>query len=150
MTDPSNTDPSNTEPLVTDPVVAERARHQNLQPGAPSGGGMATAALVLGILSIFASITVIGGVLLGVLAVIFGAIAVRRARLGAPGRGRAMAGIVTGVIGVLLAAALIAFGVSLLNSDKVKNLESCLKDAHGDQAKVQQCQDQYRQQNSGG
>ena len=108
---------------------------------------MATAALVLGILAILTSFTVIGGVLLGVLAIVFGAVAARRARRGlALGHGRAVAGIVTGIIGVLLAALLIAVGVSVLNSPAGKNLRSCLSNAHGDQQKIQQCNDQYRNQ----
>lgn len=111
------------------------------------GGGMATAALVLGILAIVTSFTVIGGVLLGVLAIIFGIIAARRARQGlALGRGRAIAGVITGVIGVLLAVLLIAVGVSVFNSPAGKNLRNCLKDANGNQQKVQQCNDQYRDQ----
>lgn len=111
------------------------------------GGGMATAALVLGILAIVTSFTVIGGVLLGVLAIIFGIIAARRARQGlALGRGRAIAGVVTGVIGVLLSVLLIAVGVSVLNSPAGKNLRSCLKDANGNQQQVQQCNDKYRDQ----
>jgi len=108
---------------------------------------MATAALVLGILAIVTSFTVIGGVLLGVLAIIFGVIAARRARRGlALGRGRAIAGVITGVIGVLLAVLLIAVGVSVFNSPAGKNLRNCLKDANGNQQKVQQCNDQYRDQ----
>jgi hypothetical protein len=118
------------------------------QPVAGRGGaGMATTALVLGILAILTSFTVIGGVLLGVLAIVFGAIAARRARRGLGlGRGRAIAGVVTGIIGVLLAVLLIAVGVSVLNSPAGKNLRDCLSNAHGDQQKIQQCNDQYRNQ----
>jgi hypothetical protein len=47
---------------------------------------------------------------------------------------------------VLLAGLLIAVGVSVLNSPAGKNLRSCLSNAHGDQAKIQQCNDQYRDQ----
>jgi len=119
-----------------------------VQPVAARGGaGLATTALVLGILAILTSFTVIGGVLLGILAIVFGVIAARRARRGlALGHGRAVAGVVTGIIGVLLAGLLIAVGVSVLNSPAGKNLRSCLSNAHGDQAKIQQCNDQYRDQ----
>jgi heme/copper-type cytochrome/quinol oxidase subunit 2 len=119
-------------------------------PAAPAGartggGGMATAALVLGVLALISCWTVIGGVLLGVLAIVFGIIAARKARRGeADGHGRAVAGIATGAVGLLLAIALIAFGVSLLNRTSTKNLEHCLKNANGNQSAVQQCQQQYK------
>jgi uncharacterized membrane protein len=121
------------------------------QPARPvSGGGMATAALVLGLLALITSFTVIGGVLLGLLAIIFGVIGLRRANRGlALGRGRAIAGIILGVLGILVAGALIAAGVSLLNSDKGKNLKDCLKNAGTDQSQVQKCQDEFRNQVGG-
>ncbi len=122
------------------------------QPARPvvGGGGMATAALVLGILALVTCWTVIGGVLLGLLAVIFGIVGLRRANRGlALGRGRAIAGIILGLLGIVVAGLLIAVGVSLLNSDEAKTLQSCLKDAGNDQAKVQQCQDQFRDQVNG-
>lgn len=117
-------------------------------PGAPvphqRGGGMATAALVLGILALVTSITVIGGVLFGLLAIVFGIVAGRRAKRGlAPGRGRAVAGIVLGLLGLIISVALIAFGVSILNSPSGKNLQDCLKNANGNQSAIQQCQQQY-------
>jgi hypothetical protein len=110
------------------------------------GSGMATASLVLGILALITSFTVIGGVVLGLLALIFGILVVRRA---APGRGRAIAGIVTGILGLVLAIVLIVVGVSLFNSKSVKDLRSCLKSAGSDQAKVQQCDNQYKSQVGG-
>src|ERR1700722_4273019 len=80
--------------------------------GTPATGvrnGVGTAALVLGILAIVLSWTVLGGIVLGVLAVIFGIVGRGRANRGeATNRGSATAGIVTGVIGVVLAGALIA------------------------------------------
>lgn len=111
------------------------------------GAGLATTALVLGILALVTSFTVIGGIVLGVLALVFGLIGLGRARRGAPGRGRAIAGIVTGVLGALVAIALIAFGLSILNSPAGKNLQSCIKNANGNQAAVQQCDQQYQNSN---
>lgn len=110
-----------------------------------TGAGMATAALVLGILAIVTCWTVIGGVLLGVLAIVFGVVAARKARRGeAGGHGRAVAGIATGAVGLILAVALIAFGISILNRTSTKNLEHCLKNANGNQSAVNQCQQQYK------
>ena len=112
---------------------------------------MATAALVLGILAIVTCWTVIGGVLLGLLAIVLGVLAARKARRGeADGHGRAVAGVVTGAVGLLLAVALIAFGVSILNRTSTKNLKHCLKNANGNQSAVQQCQQQYKNEVNGG
>jgi hypothetical protein len=122
-------------------------------PGACGGGpvaarnGLGTAALVLGILALVTCWTVIGGVVLGVLAVIFGLIGRGRVKRGeATNGGSALAGIITGALGILAAAALIAVGVSILNSPAGKNLQSCLSSAGSNSAAQQSCQDQYRQQ----
>lgn len=115
--------------------------------GTPATGirnGAGTAALVLGIIAIVLSWTVVGGIVLGILAVVFGIVGRGRASRGeATNRGSATAGIVTGVIGVVLAGALIAFGFSVLNSPAGKNLQQCLKNANGDKAAVSQCEAQY-------
>ena len=117
-------------------------------PAAASGGsGLAIAALVLGILALVTCFTVVGGVVLGLLAIIFGIIAVRGANRGVrTGKGMAIGGIVTGALGLVLAIVLIAVGVSILNSPAGKNLRSCLEKAHSDQQAVNRCQDRYRDQ----
>jgi hypothetical protein len=116
------------------------------QPAArPRGAGMAIAALVLGIFAVLLCWTVVGGILLGLVAVVLGFIAAGRAKRGAAaGRGMAIAGIVLGALGLLLSVALIALGVSFLNSPDAKNLQQCLRDANGDQAKTQQCQRDFQ------
>jgi len=114
-------------------------------PAARTGSGMAIAALVLGLLSLPATFTVIGGILLGLLAIIFGVIAVRRFNRGqGGGKGMAIAGIVTGALGLVLSIILIAVGVSLLNSSAGKNYQSCVKQANGDQSQVQQCAQKFQ------
>ena len=60
------------------------------------GQGLAIASLVLGILAIVTSLVWYIGITLGVLAIIFGAISIKN------GRKKAIAGIVTGGIGVIL------------------------------------------------
>jgi hypothetical protein len=65
--------------------------------GAPgSSNGMAIAALACGIAGLF-----VLEIILGPLAIIFGAIALRRAGLGAGRRGMALAGLILGIIDVL-------------------------------------------------
>lgn len=114
----------------------------------PSGGGapqsrskaMAVAALVLGILAVLLSWTIIGGILLGLIAVVLGIVAAGRAKRGAAGgRGMAIAGAVLGLLGAVLAGVLVAVGVSLFNSDSARELQDCLERAGDDQAAVEQC-----------
>lgn len=121
------------------------------QPPMRRGAGMATAALVLGILALILCWTIVGGIVLGLLAVILGIIAVGRARRGeAPGRGRAIAGIVTGALGLLISIALIAIGVSIFNSGSGRTFQQCLQQAGNDQAAQQQCARQFQRSISGG
>jgi H+/gluconate symporter-like permease len=112
---------------------------------APVGrNGMGTAGLVLGILAIVLSWTVVGGIALGILAIIFGIVGRARVKRGeADNRRSANAGIITGIVGILLAGALIAFGVTILNSPAGKNLQQCLKNANGDKAAISSCNTQY-------
>ncbi len=82
--------------------------------------------MVLGIVSMVLFWTVGFGILLGVLAIIFGAIGMRKAGL-LPGRlhrGRGLAGIITGAAGILLGIAFIVIVVAAtddveINSDQV-------------------------------
>jgi hypothetical protein len=114
-------------------------------PGAAPRNGFGIAALVLGILAVLGSITVVGGVLFGLLAIVFGALGRGRAKRGeANNGGLATTGLVLGIIGVLLSAALIAVGVSLFNSDSGKKLQDCLNNAGSNAAAQQQCQDEFR------
>ncbi len=107
--------------------------------------GLGTAALVLGILSIPGAFTVIGGVLLGILGIIFGAIGRSRAKRGqATNGGSALAGVITGAVGLLIAVVLVAIGVGFFNSGTGKKLRDCLDRAGTDQAAVQACQDRLR------
>jgi hypothetical protein len=103
-----------------------------------------TAALVLGILAFVLCWTIVGGIVLGILAVVFGFVGRGRVKRGeADNRRVANAGIITGIVGILLAGGLIALGVSILNSPAGKNLQECLKNANGNKAAVSQCNAQY-------
>ncbi|MDQ2839265.1 MAG: DUF4190 domain-containing protein [Actinomycetota bacterium] len=108
---------------------------------------MAVAALVLGILGLVTSITVVGGIIFGLLGIVLGIVASRRARRGeAGGRGMAIAGIVTGALGLIVVVGLIVAGASLLNSKAGKNLQTCLSNANGNQAQIQACNNQFGSQ----
>jgi hypothetical protein len=105
------------------------------QPEASSG--MAIAALVTGILSIPLLLAFGLGAVLGIVAVVLGIIALRRAGRGAgSGRGMAIGGIVTGaisiVLGILIAIFLFAFGFGV-----IEEMEACMEETGGDQAECQ-------------
>lgn len=71
--------------------------------GPPPSNGLATASLVLGIISILLFWSFGFGVLLGILAIIFGVMGNNKAKdlPGQPLAGRAKAGLVTGIIGTI-------------------------------------------------
>jgi len=74
----------------------DRAGHA--APGTRTGtNGLAVAGLVCGVVGIF-----LFNIILGPLAVIFGAVGLKRSHAGAGGRGMAIAAIVLGVVDVLL------------------------------------------------
>ncbi|MBT3149402.1 DUF4190 domain-containing protein [Streptomyces sp. CHD11] len=98
--------------------------------GVRRNNGLAVAALVLGVLAVVLFWTVIGGVVLGLLALIFGVIGARRARGGRAPRGTmSVIGAVLGVLGIIGSAVIIAIGASILNSDEFKDFDDCVRHA---------------------
>lgn len=97
--------------------------------------GLGTTAFVLGLLALLTFWTMVGGVVLGVLAVVLGAVARGRAkRREATNGGLAVAGIVLGLVGLILSAGMIAF----LASDTGRDLRACF-DRSTTQAERDQC-----------
>lgn len=95
------------------------------------GNGMAVAALVLGIAACVFFWTVIGGILLGIIAVVLGIIGARKARQGrAPHRAMAIVGVVLGALGLIAGGVIVGVGVSILNSDDFKSYSDCVKHAN--------------------
>lgn len=71
--------------------------------GQAQSNGVAIAALIVGILSLPAVVTIIFAPILGIVAIILGFIGLGRAsQAGGAGRGMAIGGIVTGALGILL------------------------------------------------
>jgi len=92
---------------------------------------------VLGVLAVLTGFFVIGG-LLGVVAIILGFLGRGRAKRGeATNGGMALAGIILGVIGVLLTALVIAIGASFFN--EIGSYKDCMDGAGQDQAAIDQC-----------
>ncbi len=115
--------------------------------GQPTGqrNGVGTAALVVGVVGLLTSWLGLGG-LLGIVAIILGIIGLTRVkRHEASNRGSAIAGVVLGVLSVLIAAAVIAAGAAFFTSDTFKNLAECLEQAGQDPAAQQECQREAEQ-----
>ena len=102
---------------------------------APQGNPMAVSALVLGIIGVLVSwIPCVGwflGLLLGVLAVIFGFVGKGRAAEGAPYGGAAIAGLACGVLALVIAVGvpLAGFLVAKKAIDQQGGLEGIIKKA---------------------
>lgn len=110
----------------------------------PRRNGLGVAALVLGVLAVLTCWTVIGGIVLGLIAIVLGVLGRGRARRReADNGGMALAGLVLGVVGLALSAALVAFGLSLLNSPEGQQYQDCLQSAGTDQVAVEQCARQF-------
>jgi hypothetical protein len=110
-------------------------------PRAPLRNGLGVAALICGILAVLTSWTVVGGIALGLAAIVLGAFGRGRARRGeADNGGTALAGIVLGVLGIVLSGAVIAAGVAIFQSDTGRTLIDCLEQAGDDVAAQEACQ----------
>ncbi|MGH3917051.1 MAG: hypothetical protein ACRDTC_27120 [Pseudonocardiaceae bacterium] len=102
--------------------------------------GFGIAALLLGLLALVLSWTIIGGLILGLLALIFGLLGRSRAKRGeATNGGLSIAGAVLGLIGLLIAIGLIALTVSIFNSPAGREYQQCIQQSGGDPARFQQC-----------
>jgi uncharacterized membrane protein len=109
-------------------------------PGTRPRNGFGVAALVLGLLALVLFWTIVGGIIFGILALIFGLLGRARAKRGeATNGGLSVAGMVLGILGLLLAIGLVALFASLMNSPAGQTYQQCLQQSDGDPAKLQQC-----------
>ncbi|MGV9674362.1 DUF4190 domain-containing protein [Nocardia sp. NPDC003482] len=110
------------------------------------GKGLAIAALVLGILALLSFWTIFGGILFGLVGLVFGIIAIVKARRGtAGGRGMAIAGLILSLLGLIAAIVLTAIGVNIFVNNGGKDFVDCVNKAGGDQSKIDQCQRDWNQ-----
>ncbi|OBI84253.1 DUF4190 domain-containing protein [Mycobacterium sp. E740] len=111
-------------------------------PTAPKNG-LGIAALVIAIVAL---LSVFGGVVLGVVAVILGFLGWNRAKRGeATNGGIAVAGIVLGFLSIIEAIVLIWLAVWGFNQVGGTDYIDCVSRAGSDQDAVQQCSDQFQQ-----
>ena len=105
--------------------------------------GLGVAALIVGIVALVGSFTVVGGVLLGIVAVVLGLVGRARARRGeATNGGVALAGIIVGAIAIIAGLAFIQIWVTVFNQVGAGDYFDCIQQAGQDRDKVQQCADQ--------
>ncbi|MGH3941026.1 MAG: DUF4190 domain-containing protein [Pseudonocardiaceae bacterium] len=113
--------------------------------------GFGIAALVLGVLALLSSWTILGGILLGLLALIFGLLGRGRAKRGeATNGGMSIAGAVLGAVGLLIAIGLIVLGVSIFNSPAGRDYQQCVEQSGGDPGRIEQCAAEFGRQVGGG
>ncbi|MGO4617359.1 DUF4190 domain-containing protein [Nocardia sp. 2YAB30] len=112
----------------------------------PKGRGLAITALVLGILGLLSFWTVVGGYLFGIFALIFGVVALVKARSGtAGGTGMAIAGLVLGVLSLIGAIVITVVGYSFFVDSGGKDFIDCISKAGNDQSKIDQCEHEWNQ-----
>jgi hypothetical protein len=109
------------------------------------GSGMAITALILGIIALLSCWTIVGGILFGLVAIVLGFIASRRAKRGvAGGRGMAITGIVLGLLGLVLSVVIVAVIGAFWNSASFSDYRECLRDAGSDQEAIADCETEFR------
>ena len=110
--------------------------------------GLGLAALVVGLISLPASVTIIGGIILGITAIILGFVARGRVRRGeADNGGVALSGIVLGALGTLLSIVMIVVAVVAGNwflDIGGRDFVDCMREAGNDAAAQAQCEDEFR------
>ncbi|NKY53781.1 DUF4190 domain-containing protein [Nocardia vermiculata] len=107
----------------------------------PQGKGLAITALILGIIALLFCWTVIGGILLGLAAVIVGIVAVVKARRGtAGGGGMAIAGLILGLLGLIAGIVIVVVAGLFFVNNGGRDFVDCVNDAGNDQSKIDQCQ----------
>ena len=91
-------------------------------PPSRRANGFAVASLVLGILSIVLFFMIWVPVVLGILAIVFGAVGISNAKKGAPHKGMAIGGLVCGAAGIVAMILFIALVVSVVNDPNVQRV----------------------------
>lgn len=118
-------------------------------PQAPRNG-LGITALVLGIVALLAFWSVVGGILLGVAAVIVGLIARGRVTRGeANNGGVAIAGIALGALAIVVSAAFIAVWAGVFEEVGGTDYLDCVQQAGDDQQALDRCIDQLTERVDG-
>ena len=114
-------------------------------PVAPRNG-LGIVALVIAIIGLVFCWTVAGGVILGLVAVIIGFVARGRVKRGeATNGGVATAGIVLGILAIIVSLIFIPIWIGVFRQVGGADYVDCLSRAGSDQQAIQRCADQFRQ-----
>ncbi len=101
--------------------------------------GFGIASLILGIIGLFGSFILIGAVP-ALIGLILGIIGYRRVTSGeANNRGVAIAGIITSVLALMIAIAMVALFAAVFNSEEFKDLTECIENANNDPESLEEC-----------
>ncbi|MFC9994423.1 DUF4190 domain-containing protein [Nocardia sp. NPDC127526] len=112
----------------------------------PKGKGLAITALVLGILALLSFWTILGGILFGLFALIFGIIAMVKSKSGrAGGFGMALTGLILGLLGLAGSVVFLIVGWTVFEETGGKDFIECVSNAGNDQAKLDQCERDWNQ-----
>lgn len=115
------------------------------QPTAPKNT-VGTIALVLAIVGVLLSWTVVGGVVLGLLAIVLGFIGRSRYKKRVATNGTvSLIAIILGVVAAALSIVLIVVGVGLFKEVGGQDFTDCISNAGSDSAARQQCADDFQQ-----
>jgi hypothetical protein len=136
MPDDAANEPEAIQPAAGEPPASPEQQLPTApppMPGAPAmapvsaSNGLAVAALVLGIVSLVLFFIPGFGFLLGVVAIVLGALGIARAnKMAGKQRGVAIAGLVCGAIGVIVNVLFIALIVNVSNDPNVQNIFNSL------------------------
>jgi hypothetical protein len=114
----------------------------------PTGpkNGLGIAALIVAIVGLVFCWTVFGGIILGLVAAVIGFVARGRVKRGeATNGGVAVAGIVLGILAIVLGLVFIPIWYGVFDEVGGTDYVDCLSKAGSDQQAVQQCADQFRE-----
>ena len=131
------------------PAAIRRHHRSRMRAHAPPPigpkNGLGIAALIVAIIGLVFCWTVFGGIMLGLVAVIIGFVARGRVKRGeATNGGVAVAGIVLGILAIVLGLVFIPIWYGVFHEVGGTDYVDCLSKAGSDQHAVQQCADQFR------
>ncbi|MFC7446733.1 DUF4190 domain-containing protein [Rhodococcus daqingensis] len=130
------------QPYPGQPYAAQPYPGQS--PAQPRNGA-GIAALVLGILAVLSVWTIVGGILLGAVAIILGIVGRSLyKKQQATNGGMSLAGILLGLAGLIISIVLIVVGVGLFNKVGGRDFVDCLRDAGNNRAAQQRCEDEFQ------
>jgi uncharacterized protein DUF4190 len=109
--------------------------------------GLGVTSLVLATIALLSVWSVVGGIILGLTAVVIGFLARGRVKRGTANNGGvAIAGIVLGALAVIVGVAFIPIWTALWNDINGGDYISCMQNAGPDHIKQQRCADRFREQ----